>query len=282
MKTVLITGCSSGFGKITAEQLADNGYRVFAGVRNTETSNKEVADELSKNSNIEVVNLDITSSESIAKVVAKLQGETIDVLVNNAGVAGTGFAEMHDVEKVKQIFQTNVFGLYELTNRLLPTFRKQKSGLIVSVTSVVGRMVMPMWGAYSASKFAVEAFAETWRYELMPLGIDSVLVEPGPHPTTGIGMKMEPFTAPMPEMDVFQQYGPVADAIQSFGEQMKISLENGTFQKPEGVANAIVQLIETPYGQRPMRTVVDEQLAPVLEGLNDYTDQMYRQMYAPS
>jgi NAD(P)-dependent dehydrogenase (short-subunit alcohol dehydrogenase family) len=157
--------------------------------------------------------------------------------------------------------------------------REQKEGLIISVTSIVGRVVMPLWGAYSASKFAVEAFAETWRFELMPLGIDSVIVEPGPHPTTSMGTKMAPYSAEMPSMEVVRQYGPVAQSMQQFGEQLKQEIENGTFQKPEGVAQAIARLIEKPFGKRPMRNIVDRQLKEALTGLNNYTDAMYQQMY---
>lgn len=280
MKTVLITGCSAGFGKITAEVLADKGYHVIAGIRNANTNNKAIADEISKHNNIEVLELDLASEKSISLAIAAIKNRPIDVLINNAGICGTGFAESHTVDKVKNIFEVNVFGLYDLTQQIIPKMRQQKEGLIISVSSIVGRMVMPIWGAYSASKFAVEAFAETWRYELMPLGIDSVIVEPGPHPTTTLGMKMASLSAELPAMDVLQQYGPVASSLQEFGEQLKQEIENGTFQKPEGVAEAILELIKTPKGQRPMRTVIDKNTSDMLSGLNKYTDSMYQQIYS--
>lgn len=280
MKTVLITGCSAGFGKVTAELLAQNGYSVLAGIRNTQSTNKVVAEELNAIKNIEVFEIDLGSSESIGMAVKNLKGKKIDVLVNNAGTCGIGFTECHSVENVKQIFEVNTFGLYELTRQIIPVMREQKSGLIISVTSIVGRIVMPMWAAYAASKFAVEAFAETWKYELMPLGIDSVIVEPGPHPTTALGMKMAPLSAEMPAPEVIQSYGPIAQSMQKFSEQLKNEIENGTFQKPEGVAEAIKNVIEMPAGSRPMRTVVDRQLKEVLTGLNNYTDAIYEQMYA--
>ena len=279
MKRVFITGCSAGFGRVTAELLAAKGYRVLAGIRNVNTSNSEVAEELANLKNVEVIELDLSSQDSITTAVQSIKERGIDVLINNAGVCGTGFTESHSVEKVKKIFEINVFGLYELTRRIIPAMRDQKEGLIINVSSIVGRIVMPIWGAYSASKFAMEALAETWRYELMPLGIDSVIVEPGPHPTTGMGMKMADFSGDMPAMEVIQQYGPVAQSIQEFGEQLKKEVETGTFQKPEGVAMAIADLIEQPFGERPMRTVVDRQLYDALTGLNNYTDAMYQQMY---
>lgn len=280
MKTVFITGSSAGFGKVTAELLASQGYAVLAGMRNSKSSNQEVAEELSKHSNIEIIDLDLASVPSITSAVESINNRKIDVLINNAGVCGIGFSEVHSVEQVKQIFDINVFGLYELTRQIIPLMRNQKEGVIINVTSIVGRIVMPMWGAYSASKFAVEAFAETWRYELMPLGIDSIIVEPGPHPTTTMGMKMGAFSAEMPAMEVIQQYGPVAQGMQEFSEQLRLEVENGTHQKPEGVAEAIAQLIKKPMGQRPMRTVVDRQLKEPLSALNNYTDAMYQQIYS--
>lgn len=280
MKTVLITGCSAGFGKVTAEMLAAKGYTVLAGMRNTTSGNQAAAKELNSIENIEVVDMDLASKDSIKKAVESLKDRRIDVLVNNAGVSGTGFSETHSVEQLKQIFEINVFGLYELTRRIIPIMRKQQDGLIISVTSIVGRIVMPLWGAYSASKFAVEALAETWRYELMPLGIDSILVEPGPHPTTSLGGKMAAFSAEMPAMDVLQQYGPVAQSLQQFGEELQREIEAGTFQKPEGVAEAIAKLIDTPRGSRPMRTVVDRQLQEALSQLNRFTDSIYEQIYS--
>lgn len=280
MKTVLITGCSAGFGKETAVMLASKGYQVIAGIRNIKTSNREVAEELLKNSNIEILELDLSSIDSIEAAIISLQNKKIDVLVNNAGICGIGFTEAHSVDKVKKIFDINVFGTYELTRRIIPGMREHKEGLIINVSSIVGRIVMPLWGAYSASKFAIEAFAETWRYELMPLGIDSVIVEPGPHPTTSMGGKMASYSAEMPPMEVIGQYGPVAASIQEFSEQLKQEVMNGTFQKPEGVAVAITELIEMPFGKRPMRTVVDRNLKETLSGLNNYTDSMYQQMYS--
>ena len=279
MKTVLITGCSSGFGRLTAELLAANNMRVLAGIRNAGTDNKEVADELKTRENIEVIDIDLASVESIRTAVKNLENGTIDILINNAGVCGIGFAEMHEVEKVKKIFDVNVFGTYELTRLIIPKMREQQSGLIITVTSIVGRVVMPNWTAYAASKFAAEAMAETWRYELAPLGIESVIVEPGPHPTTGMGMKMAPYSAGMPDMEIFQQYGPVAGAIQQFHEQLQKDVASGNFQQPQNVADAVLELIKTPSGKRDFRTVVDKQMQELLSNLNSYTDKMYQSMF---
>ncbi|MBN2167380.1 MAG: SDR family oxidoreductase [Marinilabiliaceae bacterium] len=280
MKTVFITGCSTGFGKVTAEFLAARGYYVLAGIRNTKTLNKQVVEELSGIANIEVIELDLSSGDSINSAVQIVKNRKIDVLVNNAGVCGIGFSEVHSVDNMKRIFEVNVFGFYELTRQIIPLMRQHQEGLIISVSSIVGRIVMPVWGAYSASKFAMEALAETWRYELKPLGIDSVIVEPGPHPTTGLGMKMSDFSSEMPSHDVLKQYGSVANSLQEFSEKLKQEMEEGIDQKPEGVANAIARLIEQPFGKRPMRTVVDRQLHEVLLGLNNYTDMIYQQIYS--
>ena len=279
MNTVLITGCSSGFGRVTAELLAQNGMLVLAAMRNTSTTNKEVADELSAKGNIEVFDLDLSDMDSIQKMTNIAIEKNVEILINNAGVAGVGLSELHEVEKMKKIFEINVFGTYELTRSLIPYMRNKQAGLIITVSSIVGRIVMPNWAAYSASKFALEAIAETWRYELAPLGIESVIMEPGPHPTTALGSKMGDYSADMPAMEVFQQYGPVAGAIQQFHQQLQKDVESGNYQKPESFAEAMLKLIQTPKGQRPFRTVVDKQLENVLAGLNNYTDEMYKQMF---
>ena len=278
MKTVLITGCSAGFGKETVMLLANKGYHVIAGIRNVNTSNHAVTQELLKNRNVQILELDLTSVDSITSAIDSVKSKKIDVLINNAGVCGVGFTETHALEKVKNIFDVNVFGLYEFTRKVIPVMREQKEGLIISITSIVGRIVMPLWGAYCASKFAAEALAETWRFELMPLGIDSVIVEPGPHPTTSMGTKMAIYSGEMPSNEVIQQYGSVAHSLQEFGNQLKLEIESGTFQKPEEVAQAIAELIEMPFGKRPVRTIVDRQLKELLTGLNNYTETMYKQM----
>ena len=279
MKTVLITGCSSGFGRLTAELLAKNGMYVLAAMRNTTGSNRGVADKLSAKENIEVFELDLSSVDRIQKLAGISIQKNVEILINNAGVAGVGLSELHEVEKMKKIFDVNVFGTYELTRNIIPFFRTKKSGLIITVSSIIGRIVMPNWAAYSASKFALEALAETWRFELAPLGIESVIIEPGPHPTTGMGAKMGAYSAEMPAMEIFQQYGPVAGAIQQFHQQLQKDMENGNYQKPETFAEAMFNLIQKPQGQRPFRTVVDKQLEKVLTSLNNYTDEMYKQMF---
>lgn len=180
---VLITGCRSGFGLLTAVAAAKAGHRVYAGLRDVSTADGLRA--AAKGLAVEPVQLDVTNAEQREQVVASIleREGRIDALVNNAGVALGGFQEQVAEDELRQVFEVNVFGLWALTKCVLPTMREQKSGVIVNVSSMAGRMAMPGLGIYASSKFAVEGMSESLRHELRPFGIRVVLVEPGPYET---------------------------------------------------------------------------------------------------
>jgi len=180
---VLITGCRSGFGLLTAVAAAKAGHRVYAGLRDLSTADGLRA--AGKGLAIEPIQLDVTDPEQREQAVAfVLEREgRIDALINNAGVALGGFQEQVEDDEFRKVFEVNVFGLWALTKCVLPTMRKQKSGIVVNVSSMAGRMAMPCMGIYAASKFAVEGMSESLRHELRPFGIRVVLVEPGPYET---------------------------------------------------------------------------------------------------
>jgi len=177
MKNVLVTGCSSGIGRATAELLRNAGWTVFPTARKT-------ADlDALKKAGFVAIELDINSTESIDRAIEHLFQETdgtLQALVNNAGFGMPGAIEDLTRDAMRAQFETNLFGLQELTNKLIPTLRKNKSGRIVNVSSVVGRLSLPFMGIYSASKFALEGLSDALRIELSQDHIRVSLVEPGP------------------------------------------------------------------------------------------------------
>jgi NAD(P)-dependent dehydrogenase (short-subunit alcohol dehydrogenase family) len=173
--TVLITGCSSGIGKATAERLARSGWDVWASARRP-----EVLGELQA-AGCHTVALDVTDETSMHAAVDQVLAGAgrIDALVNNAGYSQSGAIESLDVDDVRRQFETNVFGLLRLTQLVLPTMREQRSGRIVNIGSMGGKLTFPGGGAYHASKYAVEALSDALRYEVGGFGIKVVLIEPG-------------------------------------------------------------------------------------------------------
>lgn len=182
MKQVaIITGCSSGIGYETSILLAKNGFKTYATMRNTDKGNKlkEIAEK--ENVNLKIIKLDVTDDHSIKNAINEIVQETnrIDVLVNNAGNNIAGAVEDLSIEEFKEQFETNFFGLIRVTKEVLPIMRKQRMGIIVNVSSIVGKMAIPLNSAYVSSKFAVEGFSESIRYELEDFGIKVILIEPG-------------------------------------------------------------------------------------------------------
>ena len=181
MATVLITGCSSGFGKLAALQFARKGDTVYASMRNTSkgTDLEEARD--SEDLKIELLQLDVTDDASVSAAVAKVIAEEgqIDVLVNNAGIVLIGAIEESDDGESKEIFETNFFGALRVIRAVLPHMRKQGAGTIVNVSSVGGRFGSPFVGTYAASKHALEAASEALYYEVHPFGVRVLLIEPG-------------------------------------------------------------------------------------------------------
>ena len=172
-KIVLITGCSTGIGRDLAERLTRSGYTVIATARKVESlENLSVALKLP---------LDVTQPESIRQAVdcAIQRFGRIDVLVNNAGYAVRGAVEEVPIEQAQQMFDANVFGVMRMIQAVVPHMRQQKTGRVINISSVSGKLVTPANGTYSATKFALEALSDALRLELAPFGIHVVLVEPG-------------------------------------------------------------------------------------------------------
>lgn len=183
----LVTGASSGFGLLTAVALARAGYRTVATMRNPDKCEAllERAERSGVQELIDIMPLDVTDHEAIGQTVGsivKTYGR-IDVLVNNAGFAVGGYVEEVPMEQWRQQLETNVFGVIAATKAVLPHMRERRSGYIVNVSSVSGRIGFPGYAPYSTSKFAVEGFSESLRLEMKPFGVHVVLIEPGAYKT---------------------------------------------------------------------------------------------------
>jgi len=172
---VLISGCSSGIGAATAEALVRTGHTVYATARRTET----LAD--LEGLGCHALALDVTSEDSMIAAVKTVEADhgKVGTLINNAGYGEYGPIEETDLDRVRTMFETNVFGLARISQLVLPAMRRSRSGRIVNIGSMGGRITFPVGGFYHASKYAVEAISDALRVEVKPFGIDVILVEPG-------------------------------------------------------------------------------------------------------
>jgi NAD(P)-dependent dehydrogenase (short-subunit alcohol dehydrogenase family) len=175
-KTILITGASSGIGKAAAFKFAAEGWNVIATMRSPERET-----ELTGKKNILVTELEVTDEESIQAAVnlGLQQFGKIDAVINNAGYGQSGLFEAISQEKIKQQFEVNVFGVMNVIRVLLPYFRKQKSGMILNISSGAGKFTLPLISLYASSKFALEGFSEALSFELSALNIQVKIIEPG-------------------------------------------------------------------------------------------------------
>lgn len=260
-KTVVITGCSSGFGKQLALDLARRGDHVFATMRGTQGKNAGSASELeeiaaSEDLALSVLELDVTSTSSVDAAAAAVLAEAgaPDTVVNNAGVMLTGFTEAFTPEEMTAQLDVNVVGIHRMNRAFLPAMRKRGRGLIINLSSIAGRLSAPFFGVYHASKWAVEGYSMALRGELACCGVDVVVVEPGPFATALFEVSPQPADADQRVAD----YPEVArTAYKSVGEAF-----DGMFNDPDTptdpamVVNEMVALIDTPAGRRPFRTVV--------------------------
>ena len=231
----LVTGCSSGIGLETAVALAREGHFTFATMRNlkkTEALEKIVKEE---NLPISVLELDVDNEESMNNAIEKIMAQKgrIDTLVNNAGWGMWGTVEDVSIDEFKQQFETNFFSIVRMIQKIAPVMRKQKSGSIVNVSSVAGRIGFPVSPAYISSKFALEGLSECLRFELSPFGINVITIEPGVIKTNFFdSMKMAK------RSDSNSVYNDITSKVIS---GVKMMAEMGT--DPKEVANAILKSI---------------------------------------
>jgi len=273
-QVVLITGASSGFGRLIAETLARKNYRAFATMRDIKGRNATVAREIAElakqeSLSLQTLELDVTNDTSVERAVSKivLQCGRIDVLVNNAGHGIMDLAETVPLAQAQRQFDTNFFGVLRMNRAVLPAMKRQANGLLLHISSGAGRLVIPGMGLYCGSKFAMEALAEVYRYELASQGIDSVILEPGAHATPILG-KLEKGEDPARKAG----YGEMAQVPKNLKAMVASSRAN-----PQDIADAVLQIIETPAGQRQLRYRIGPG-GPGVQRINALTDEIQEQM----
>ena len=265
-ETVIVTGSSSGFGYLTSLTLARGGHRVVATMRAKESRNAAAAERLHDIASTEllalrVVELDVTDDASVAAAVGDVLDTegAIDVVVNNAGAHYEGLLETISAEQALAQLDTNLVGALRVNRAVLPHMRARGSGLLIHVSSGLGRLVRPGLGIYCASKFGLEAAAECYRYELAHLGVDSVVVEPGVFPT---------------DFAARGSTGADVERAEGYGAWTRELGIPASDNDPQEVADAIAALIAAPAGERPLRTLVGLPAAAVLPPLNELTDRI--------
>ncbi|MDX2248325.1 MAG: SDR family oxidoreductase [Bacteroidia bacterium] len=255
MKNILITGCSSGFGYLTAKYLAEKGHTVYATMRKLAGKNATPAAELKqfakdKNLDLQVIEMDVTLDGSVQKAVAPL--DRIDVLINNAGLGYGGPVEAFSSRQVLEQLDLNIVGTVRVAQAVLPLMRAQQSGLIIQVSSVAGLGAVPGFGVYHASKWGLEGLSEAMRYELAHLGIDVVLVEPGLFATHFLDNLVTPARP-----EIMASYPHIQAFVEGFEAQTR-----GAYADPQAptdpmsVVYRFDELINMAPGSRPLRNIV--------------------------
>ena len=269
MKKILITGCSTGFGHEAAKYLAEKGHHVYATMRNINGKNSQSAADLkdfakSKGVKIDVFEMDVTSDISVATAVAQIP--VVDVLINNAGVGYGGPIEAFSSEEILAQLDLNIVGTLRVAKAVLPGMRHRKSGLIIQVSSTAGRAAFPGFGVYHASKWGLEGISEAMRYELAPLGIDVAIVEPGPFSTNFFASVVQPKDA-----ELMAAYEHVGGFLDGFGQQVQsMYADENAPTHPMVVVEIFENLINTPAGSRPLRTIAGMDFG--FQAFNDVTE----------
>mgnify|MGYP003592777893 CR=1 FL=1 len=250
---ILVTGASGAFGSLACIQLAENGHQVVGTLRSLKGKNEAFADELIAKG-VALVEMDVTNENSVHAGVnsAIEQMGGLDTVFNNAGIGANGILECFTAEDIQKMFDVNVFGVQRVMRAVLPYLRKQGKGTIIHTSSCIGRVTTPFLASYSASKYALESLAEGYRAELSGFGIESCIVEPGGFPTGFMRGMIMPS-----DIERMNQYGEMASLPETSINGYVAYVESIPEQRPERVAEAVVNLINTPFGEKPFRTVVD-------------------------
>jgi NAD(P)-dependent dehydrogenase (short-subunit alcohol dehydrogenase family) len=260
--SILITGTSSGFGRLAAEDYARKGAKVFATMRNLP---RPEADELTalaeaEGLDLHIIEIDVTDDQMVFRGVAeaeRIAGGGIDVLINNAGIGIVGPVEVQDMEATKLAFDTNVFGYQRMIRAALPGMRAKKSGHIFYISSQLGRVIVPGAGHYGATKFAVEAMGEQLAYELVPHNIGVTVIEPGGYPTK-VWVNRNRYTA-----DLKARAGAHhLDGYPQLIERMGTEDGSGRDTDPMDIPNAMAEILAMPAQDRTVRKAVHPRRIP--------------------
>lgn len=271
--TILITGSSSGFGRLGAEHYARLGAKVFATMRNLPRPEATELRALAKAEKLDitVLEIDITKGRQVKKGVAKAlkaSGGKLDVLINNAGMSIAGPIEAQDMEATQLIFDTNVYGAHRMARAVLPSMRANGSGYIFNVTSQLGRVIIPGFGQYSPTKFALEAMSEQMAYEVASHGINVTIIQPGGYPTKIWYNQNAPsaaLKARLPE-DIVSAY---PELTAGMGKREAGGGESDPMDIPRAIAGAIAMKKDA----RPLRIALHPVARPQ-EAINKVSAQM--------
>ena len=237
-KTCIVTGANSGIGRSTAITLAKNDYTVFATMRSLERGEKlkGIAQEL--NLVVKAVELDVSDKDSVKQGINEILDQTdqIDVLINNAGVGSNAVIEDVDIESDKSVFETNFWGVVRCIQAVLPTMRQQKSGHIIQVSSIAGRVGLPAQPIYSASKWALEGLSENLAHDLSSFGVRVSIIEPGVTRTAILGKNNT-----VPQNDDFENI--YARMLDMYMQGIEANI------RPEAVSETILQCLESSSHQ---------------------------------
>jgi NAD(P)-dependent dehydrogenase (short-subunit alcohol dehydrogenase family) len=238
-----------------AETLAADAHKVFGGVRDLAGRNSAAAEAL-RGKGVEVLALDVTSDAEVEDGIRSLlarSGGKLDVVINNAGVFSAGVSESFTTGQLRDLFEVNVIGVQRLMRATLPTLRAQRDGLVINFSSILGRVTLPFMGLYGASKYAVEALTDSYRYELSQLGIDVVLVQPSAYPTNLFAAGQKPDDA-----QTGTAYGEIGTIPGKMMETFMGIFAAPNAPNPHDIAEAVAKLVATPKGQRPDRVIVGQ------------------------
>jgi NAD(P)-dependent dehydrogenase (short-subunit alcohol dehydrogenase family) len=275
-RVAVITGSSSGIGFETALLLARSGFHTYATMRNLEKSKNITEIANTEKLPLQVVQLDVNDDISVKnaidKIVVAAENKRIDVLVNNAGYGLFGPLEDISIEEIKAQFETNFFGVIRVTQQVLPAMRKQNSGgsTIVNVSSVGGRIGIPVLSAYQSTKFALEGLSESMSYELEPFGIRVVIIEPGFIRTNIINSSTTAEKA-------LDSKSPYFSLTQKVKNHFKSMMENASSSSPpEEVAKVILQAITSENPQ--LRYTVGNDAATIIQARMNMSDNEFKKM----
>jgi NAD(P)-dependent dehydrogenase (short-subunit alcohol dehydrogenase family) len=281
-QTILITGTNSGFGRMMALDLARKGHTVFAAMRDIGGRNRAVAEEyagIAKDEGVKlhVVEMAVTDDESVEAAVKSVleQAGHLDVVINNAGYAAMGPQETLTAEQLLAQLNVNVVGPHRVLRAALPSMRARGKGYMIHISSLLGRMTMPLMGAYCASKAALESLVDAYSYELKGVGIESTIVQPGAYPTDFA--KNSPAGA---DADRAAGYGPLANWQAMLQENFKNMFSGPNPPNPQDVSDAVVALVETEAGSRPGRVTVDKLMPGTADVLNKAHEEIQQNILA--
>src|SRR5260221_9822636 len=252
-QVVLITGASTGFGRLFTEALARRGHTVVATMRDPGGRNAKNAAEIrglaeKESLAVHVLEMDVTDDASVERGVAGAVAKAgrIDVAINNAGYYLSGLEEAVTTEQARRLMDTNFLGPVRVNRAVLPHMRRQRSGVLMHISSGAGRVVLPSAGFYCASKFALEALAEAYSYELASQGIESVIVQPGAYETPVFGNSVTAADEARTNTD---------GAVKEIPAKLNAALFS-TAGNAQDVADAVLRIIETPAGEKQLRYLV--------------------------